>query len=263
MQDHGETGGALENVRAVRAQSFGAIAPDYDRYRPRPPQEALDWLLPPGCQVALDLGAGTGILTRGLVNRVPVVYAVDPDPRMRAVLSESVPEARVLSGRAEALTLADRSVDAVVVSAAWHWMEPDQAVPEIARVLRPGGVLGLLWNSPDRDVPWVAELFRAGPDGIETDEQLVRRRGLDAVHLPEGAPFGPPETRIVHWVHQTTLEDLLGLVATSSLVITLPRPEREQLLYRVAKYISSRLEPAARGSITIPMACRCWRAVRL
>ena len=263
MQDKDETGDALDTVRAARAQSFGAIAADYDRYRPRPPEEALRWLLPPGCRAALDLGAGTGILTRGLAAMVPVVYAVDPDPRMRTVLSGSVPDAHVLSGRAEALPLADNSVDAVLVSAAWHWMDPDKAVPEIARVLRPDGVFGLLWNSPDRDLPWVAELFRTGPEGIETDEQLVQRRRLDAVRLPDGAPFGPPKTRVVPWVHHTTPEDLVGLVGTLSLVIRLPQPERETLLDRVAGFIDARIQPTARGTIALPMACRCWRALRL
>jgi SAM-dependent methyltransferase len=154
-------------------------------------------------------------------------------------------------------------VDTVLVSAAWHWMDPDEAVPEIARVLRTGGVFGLLWTSPDRDVPWVTDLFRAGPEGIETDQQLVRRRRLDAVLLPDGAPFGPPQTHIARWIHHTTPEDLLGLIGTLSLFITLPQPEREELLGRVTDYIAKRLDPAADGTIALPMACRCWRAVRL
>jgi SAM-dependent methyltransferase len=249
--------------RATRARSFGAVAADYDRYRPLPPEEALDWLLPSGCNAALDLGAGTGLLTRRLAARLPEVYAVDPDPQMRAHLAHAVASAHVLAGQAEAIPLPDGAVDAVLVSSAWHWMDPVTAVPEIARVLRPHGVFGLLWNSPDRSVPWVGELFRIGSEDNENDEQLVRRRRLDAVRLPDGAPFGPPETRVVTWVRDTTPADLRGLIGTLSLVITMPEPERGELLDRVTRYIAANPALAGREVIAVPMACRCWRAARL
>ena len=128
--------------RAIRSMSFGLVAEEYDRYRPKLPEAALDWLLPPECQTALDLGAGTGAATRVLARRVPHVISVEPDPRMRAVIAGDTPQAQVLEGRAEAIPLKDGSVDVVLVCSAWHWMDPDLAVPEIARVLRPAGCGG-------------------------------------------------------------------------------------------------------------------------
>jgi ubiquinone/menaquinone biosynthesis C-methylase UbiE len=148
--------------RSARALSFGAIAEDYDRFRPGPPRKIVDWVLPRQCEAAVDIGAGTGALTRELLRCVRHVIAVEPDPRMSAVLAARVPRASVVSGRAEELPLRDRSVDAVVGSSMWHWVDEARAAIEAARVLRPGGVLGLLWSGPDRSQGWLAELL-AGP----------------------------------------------------------------------------------------------------
>jgi len=133
------------------------VATDYDRYRPSPPPQALDWLIPPGARAVLDLAAGTGAVTRELIGRAPRVIAVEPDERMRAVLTARCPEAEVLAGRGEDIPLPDASVDAVVVSSAWHWLDPEVAVPEITRVLRVDGILGVMWISRDMRVPWVTE----------------------------------------------------------------------------------------------------------
>jgi SAM-dependent methyltransferase len=143
--------------RETRRLSFGSVAADYDRYRPPPPPQALDWLIPPGAQAILDLGAGTGHVTRELIRRARRVVAVEPDERMRAVLAARCPGAEALEGRGEDIPLPDASVDAVVISAAWHWLDPERAVPEITRVLRVGGTLGVIWISRDNRVPWVAE----------------------------------------------------------------------------------------------------------
>jgi predicted RNA methylase len=108
-------------TRQERARSFGTIAADYDRLRPTPPAAALDWIVPDNCEVALDLAAGTGLFSRALVGHgVPRVIAVEPDPKMRAVLSERTPDVEALDGTAEAIPLPDSSVDAVFASSAWH-----------------------------------------------------------------------------------------------------------------------------------------------
>jgi SAM-dependent methyltransferase len=135
--------------------SFGAIAADYDRLRPPPPAAAVDWLLPAGCRVAIDLAAGTGLLTRLLAARVAQVIAVEPDTRMAAVLQARSPGVRVVQGRGEAIPVPDASADGVFVSSAWHWLDPGRAVPEIARVLRDGGRFGVIWTGRDRQVDWV------------------------------------------------------------------------------------------------------------
>ena len=132
--------------KARHATSFGAATRAYERGRPSYPAEALDWLLPDGARRVLDLGAGTGKLTRDLAARGLDVVAVDPSAGMRAELGRVLPDIPVLAGSAEHIPLDAGSVDAVLVAQAWHWVDPKAAVPEIARVLKPGGRLGLLWN---------------------------------------------------------------------------------------------------------------------
>ena len=146
--------------RQQRSLSFGAEAAAYERGRPSYPPEAIDWLLPPGARDVLDLGAGTGKLTTRLVERGLDVVAVDPIPEMLELLSNSLPDTPALLGTAEEIPLPDDSVDAVLVAQAWHWFDPERAVKEVARVLRPGGRLGLVWNIRDERLGWVKDLGR-------------------------------------------------------------------------------------------------------
>ena len=141
--------------KAERARSFGAIAEDYDRLRPTPPPEALDWLVPDGCEVAVDVAAGTGLFTRALAQWVDTVIAVEPDPRMRVVLADRSPGIEVRDGTGESIPLPDASADAVFIASAWHWLDESRAIPETARVLRDGGRFGVLWSSRDRELEWV------------------------------------------------------------------------------------------------------------
>ena len=134
------------------------MARDYDRFRPQPPQSAVNWLLPGRCAVAVDLAAGTGLLARVLARIVPRVVAVEPDERMAAVLAERSPGVHVIRGRGEAIPLRDASADGVFIASAWHWLDAGLAVPQIARVLRDGGRLGVIWTSRDPGVEWVREL---------------------------------------------------------------------------------------------------------
>ena len=100
------------------------MADEYDRVRPGPPDEALDWLVPPDCATAIDLAAGTGLFTRALQRRAAQVIAVEPDDRMRAVLAARSPGVRVVAGRGESIPVPDASADGVFVSSAWHWLDP-------------------------------------------------------------------------------------------------------------------------------------------
>jgi ubiquinone/menaquinone biosynthesis C-methylase UbiE len=135
------------------ARSFDRAAVEYERARPGYPAALLD-LLPLGPEAeVLDLGAGTGKLTRVLVARYRRVVAVEPLDGMRAILEQVVPGAESLAGSAETIPVADASVDAVFAAQAFHWFDHDRAIPEIARVLRPGGVLALVSNGPDESRP--------------------------------------------------------------------------------------------------------------
>lgn len=249
-------------ANSARATSFGAVAEEYNRYRPRLPKPALDWLLPPGCRVALDLGAGTGAATYELVRKVERVIAVEPDPRMRALVKLRAPEAQVLDGRAESLPLGDASVDAVLVCSAWNWMDPGLTVPEIARVLRTGGVWGLLWNSLDRDVPWVAELRRLVGQPASEQEPHGNRRP-ENVHLPENAPFRAPEIRCIRWTWTLTQEHLVGLMGTYSSVIMLSPQRRAEALAQARDFVEAQNLYGSDGRIPVPMACRCWKTIRI
>jgi ubiquinone/menaquinone biosynthesis C-methylase UbiE len=247
--------------RQTRALSFGSVASDYDRFRPSPPPQALDLLIPPSAQAILDLAAGTGAVTRVLAGRAPSIVAVEPDERMRAVLSASCPAATVLAGRGEDIPLPDASVDAVVISSAWHWLDPERAVPEITRVLRVGGVLGIIWISRDTRVPWVAEFNQLARESRETDrpvagESARRRR---AVEFPAGTPLSAPETFSVEYSLPMTSQQLAGLLGTYSGVITLDPQARAAFSRRVRDF----LDRQPWDQVDLPLICRCIRSVRL
>jgi SAM-dependent methyltransferase len=244
--------------RETRRLSFGSVATDYDRYRPGPPPQALDWLIPPGAQAVLDLAAGTGAVTRELVGRARRVIAVEPDERMRAVLSARCPEAEVLAGRGEDIPLPDASVDAVVISAAWHWLDPEQAVPEITRVLRVGAFLGVMWIQRDMRVPWVAEFNQLRETDGRPDGARPGRRHRE-VTFPAGTPMSAVEERSVEYSLPMTKDELFGLLGTYSQVITLD-PERREILSRRARAFLDR-QPWDRTDL--PLICRCLRSTRL
>jgi SAM-dependent methyltransferase len=256
--------------RETRRTSFGLVAADYDRYRPSPPAQALDWVIPPDAQAVLDLAAGTGAVTRELIGRVPRVIAVEPDERMRAVLSARCPGAEILAGRGEDIPLPGASVDAVVISAAWHWLDPDQAVPEIARVLRVGGRLGVMWIGRDERVPWVAEFNRLAHQAREAARREARdddaqwpagsrgRRRRD-VTFPAGVPLSPVEERAVEFSLPRTKDELLGLIGTYSGVITLDPGQRADLTRQVRAF----LDRQPWDKVDLPMICRCLRSTRL
>jgi SAM-dependent methyltransferase len=247
--------------REQRAQSFGAIAEDYDRLRPSAAPEAVDWLVPLATGVAVDVAAGTGLFTRLLADRVPTVYAVEPDDRMRAVLAERSPGVTALAGTGERIPLPDASADALFVSSAWHWLDPDRAIPEIARVLRDGGRLGVLWTSRDRDVEWVRDLDRKpGDPPWDGDAELAHRRrraeGLDEVPFfdhAESASFG--------FTRRMLVDDLVEMVATYSAVITASDEIREALLGAAREKLAARFPGATQ--IEVPMRTWSWRGDRI
>ena len=250
--------------RETRRLSFGSVAADYDRYRPSPPPQALDWLIPAGAAAVLDLAAGTGAVTREIMARSPRptrVVAVEPDARMRAVLAARCPGAEVLEGQGEAIPLPDASVDAVLVSAAWHWLDPERAVPEITRVLRVGGTLGVIWTSRDDRVPWVAEFNALARESREADRarQGFSGRRRREVTFPPGTPMSPPAERRVTFSLPMTSEQLAGLLGTYSGVITLDPERRADFSRRVRAF----LDRQPWDQVDLPMICRCLRSTRL
>ena len=218
-----------EPARQRRSLSFGEEAAAYERGRPSYPPEAIDWLLPPGARDVLDLGAGTGKLTIRLVERGLEVVAVDPIAEMLEVLSGSLPDVPALLGTAEEIPLPDDSVDSVLVAQAWHWFDPERAVKEVARVLRPGGRLGLVWNTRDERSGWVKDLGRI--IGHE-DDPLSQK-----VALPY--PFTDVERHQVEWTSYLTPQALIDLVASRSYCITSPTEVRTRTLDEVRELLAT------------------------
>ena len=249
--------------RAERARSFGTVADDYDQVRPAPPEEAVDWLLPAHCQVAVDVGAGTGLLTRLLARRAEQVIAVEPDERMRAVLQARSPGVSVAEGTGEAIPLPDASADGVFISSAWHWMDPELAFPEIARVLRDDGRLGLIWAGRDRQVSWVRDIGRLASAASEGDARTgVRGRpGSRTVALPEDAPFGNVETRSFEFSRTMTTDGIVDMLATYSGMITASPDDRAAALSGARAELQRRFPGSS--AIEVPMRAWCWRADRL
>ena len=228
---------------SVLARSFGSEAARYDQVRPSYPAAAIQLVLgglrnaradgrPPR---VLDLGAGTGKLTASLVDRQVEVVAVEPDRQMLAVLASRLPQARALAGSAERIPLQDGSVDAIVVGQAFHWFRRPAADHELARVLRPGGVVGLLWNLPDRSVEWVPKVYRAS--------RKSEQPWSEAFDQLDGELFTELEQASVPSEHLLPGPDgLRDLVHTWSWVITRTKAEQDAIDHRLRILISQYAE---------------------
>ncbi len=238
--------------RSLHAESFGSAADRYERGRPSYPNSAVDWLLPVGGRTAVDLGAGTGQLTRVLNSYDLDVVAVEPLPEMREGLSERhLNNVRIVAGRAESIPLPNTSADVVLVAQAWHWFDAALAVPEIARVLSPGGRLGLLWNIRDERVEWVAELGRIMHEGSAPD--------LNSENPRVGDPFDPIERFDVEWKVEMDRSALLDMVASRSYFITSPEAEQVATLKAVDEFLTSHPQLRGSASIVMPYITRCSR----
>ena len=239
---------------ARRAASFGAAARAYADHRPGYAPDALTWCLAGAEREVvdvLDLAAGTGSLTTGLVATGVAVTAVEPDPGMLAELHRRQPDVPAVTGRAEAIPLADASVDAVFVGTAFHWFDADRALPEIARVLRPGGVLAVLYNLVDSSLPWVQELGEASRSSVSlppTEEDWD----------PSYAGFTPVEQgRFPHGFPRTA-ESLTAMVGTHSHTIVISPEERAEVLARVRAVLDAHPETST-GTFDHPLVTRAAR----
>ena len=240
-----------------RRCSFGPAAEAYERFRPAYPAEAVGWVTGKAPRRVLDVGAGTGKLTRELVAAGHEVVAVEPDAAMRAAFASRLPDVEVLPGSAEALPLPDSSVDVVVAAQAFHWFDLDRALPEAARVLRPGGTFGVLANLRDESVPWVAELGAVlhGEDGTGYSHE-----GDDPESF--GPLFAAVEYAEFSHVQELDVEGLVGLAASRSYALTLPDDERDALLARV-EALAKREAQDTNGRLALPYVTTCERATRI
>lgn len=248
--------------REEMSLSFGAAAGAYESGRPDYPREAVDWMLAPvsdpsrALRVA-DVGAGTGKLTRTIVEAGAEVVAVDPDPGMLAALRDHVHGVPTFAGTAERMPLPDASVDAVLVGQAWHWVDAVEASAEAGRVVRRGGVLGLVWNIRDESDPWVARLT-AAMHGSHAEELLAGEGPRVA------APFEELEARAWRWTRTLTRAALVDMVASRSYVITASERDRASILAAAGALFDERKVVEVTGAevVDLPYVTHGYRAVR-
>jgi SAM-dependent methyltransferase len=249
-----------------RGSSFGSVAQAYAEYRPDYPADAVRWCTAPAGDIGslrvLDLGAGTGKLTALLARLGADVTAVEPDEAMLTELRRQSPAVRALAGSAEAIPLPDGAVDAVLCGQALHWFNLERALPEIARVLVPGGTLGGLWNSDDDRVNWVAGLQEAAAGAASPS--LSRRRSEAASWGPAQfgrALFTPTERAEFPNSQRLTADSLVSLIGTHSQVLVMEPGDRDPLIAKIRAYLASRPETAD-GEFDLPMVTSVIRAVR-
>ena len=255
--------------RLRHGSSFGAAAAAYAEHRPDYAEAAVRWALEPVRSRrplrVIDVGAGTGKLTATLVSLGADVTAVEPDPDMLAELRREFPAVRSMPGRAEEIPLPDGSADAVLAGQAMHWFDMDRAMPEIARVLTPGGVLAGLWNVDDDRVGWVAEfaemskriasitLLRWREGGAQSRQERVLAAGSGLFDAGQTAEFEHGQAR--------TADSLLATIATHSNFLVMGEPERTRRLAQVRDFLQSRPE-TSHGEFVLPMVTVALRARR-
>ena len=243
----------------VAIAGYGAEAESYERGRPGYPVELVELVLSelavgPASRV-VDLGAGTGKLTRQLVGGVGWLGAVEPVAAMRDQLRNQVPGVDVVAGVAEALPIAECSVDAVVCGQTFHWLDGDLALDELARVLRPGGGLGLIWNTKDEDVAWVAEV-EALVDSVHdarTTPRYKAGRWRRAFRRPSA--WEPLTTVAVRHAEPVTADAVVARVLSSSAVGALDQRERDGVAQAVTAVLDRH---GLTGTFDFPYLSELW-----
>jgi SAM-dependent methyltransferase len=259
----------------LRSGSFGAVASTYERFRPGPQPEAITWMLPDAAKTVVDLGAGTGAMTKDLVGKVDHVIAIEPDDRMREILTRNLPEVTARRGTGESIPLDTSSVDVVLASSCWHWMDAEAALREIARVLVPGGTLGVVWSGPDPDGPFVSQaqaMLTEMSSGQETpgtdaggDPDLGREvmdtenRVETVFRIPQDSPFAQPEHRSLTWDVALTADELIGLLGTFSWIITMPDARRAHVIAEARRVLRDGLGLSGESTVDVQYRSEVWR----
>jgi SAM-dependent methyltransferase len=247
-------GPRLDHGRRLElGQSFQDGGEHYQRVRPGYPSDSADWLVPAGARDAVDVGAGTGKFAALLVDRGLTVSAVDPSHDMLEQLRARYPEVAATQGTAEVTGLAEAAFDVVSVAQAWHWCDPLPASTELARILRPGGTLGLIWNQLDTSVPWVHRLSRIMHAGD------VYKPGFRPVVGPE---FTNLQSQVTRWEDSLSTADIIELTKSRSYYLRAGEATREKVLANLDWYLHEHLGHGPEEDISLPYLTLTWRAVK-
>ncbi len=241
--------------------AFDRVAAVYERSRPEYPAAAIRYLgralrLGPG-RTVVELGSGTGKFTRALATLGVARVAVEPMDGMRAVFARAVPEVPVLAGTAEAIPVPDGFADAVVVAQAFHWFRPAPAVREIARVVRPGGGLGLVWNYRDESVGWQRQVSELLDRYRKSTPASRGHRWRSAFERPS-SPFGPLTVRTFRHVQRATPRTMVERFLSVSFVANLPADRRRRVAREIAKILATDPQTRGRRSIALPYRTRVY-----
>jgi SAM-dependent methyltransferase len=229
--------------------SFGTVSADYERGRPSYPAESVQWVLDGVSGLVADIGAGTGKLTAVIAGLGHRVVAIDPDPAMLSRLPTGIP---TLPGSGEQIPLDDGALDGVTFGQAWHWVDPVAGSAEVARVLRPGGVLGLIWNIRDESVDWVRRLTEIIHGGAE--QQMVSSGG------PRVAPPLQPAGHHQHrWTASMTPEALESMIVSRSYLITAEPAVRDGIVGSARQLVHDHPDTAGADVIELPYGTHSYR----
>lgn len=239
--------------RQELGRSFQDGGEHYHRVRPGYPADSADWLIPAGARDAADLGAGTGKFTSLLVERGLRTVAVDPSPGMLDQLRRTLPGVAAVEGTAEDTGLASGAFDLVAVAQAWHWCDPLQASTEAARILRPHGVLGLLWNQLDTSVPWVHRLSR-----------IMHAGDVHKPHFtpPLGPEFSGLESHLSRWEDPVSTAEIVELAKSRSYYLRAGTAIRARVLGNLDWYLHGHLGHRAGEILPLPYLTQSWRAFK-
>jgi ubiquinone/menaquinone biosynthesis C-methylase UbiE len=254
----------MSELHPTAAEGFGRDADTYVRGRPDFPPAAFDWLrhdlgLGPG-RTAIDLGAGTGKFTRLLVDTGATVIAIEPVAAMLERLTQDLPGVTALQGVAQRIPLPDSSADALVCAQAFHWFASRESLAEIRRVLKHGGVLGLIWNVRDESVDWVAQLTRIMQPYEGTAPRYYREEWRSVFPAPG---LGELQKRTFTHVHSGAPEQVIvERVASVSFIAALDVATRSGVLDQVRALIKATPAIATAETVCLPYVTHAYTARR-
>jgi SAM-dependent methyltransferase len=247
-------------VHEVAAAGFSNPA-DYEAARPSYPPDAVAWFVENLCiepgRTVVDLAAGTGKLTRLLEPAGATLIAAEPVAGMRATFRQILPTIPIIATTAEQLAFRDASLDAVVIAQAFHWFDESQAIAALARAVRVGGRVGLVWNARDRSVPWVDEIWSI-IDRVEKRAPWRDHENWRDSALREMPGFGPLHSAEFRHEQVVSPEEMVQRVASVSHVAVLPHAEREPVLDEVRAVLRNDRETRGTDELRVPYRVDCY-----